>query len=72
MTDGKAKKHVPRKNQDHMMLYISSTYRRLARTKNLLDESGVEYSFKYAEHLRGDEKEQDILKVKIWTLAVLS
>jgi glutaredoxin-like protein NrdH len=57
-------KHVPGKNAGHVMLYALSTCGWCAKTKQLLDDLGVEYSYKYVDYLQGEERERTIQEVK--------
>lgn len=50
----------------HIMLYTLSTCYVCQKTKELLDDLGVEYDYKCVDHLHGDEREEAIQKVKAW------
>jgi glutaredoxin-like protein NrdH len=48
------------------MLYALSTCAWCRRTKNFLDENGVEYDFVYVDLLEGEEKEAAMEIVRKW------
>lgn len=58
--------HVPGRNAGQVMLYALSTCVWCKKTKTLLDELGVEYSYEYVDLLQGKEKEGAIETVKRW------
>ena len=58
--------HIPGKKSGHIMLYTLSTCYVCQKTKELLDDLGVEYDHKYVDHLHGDEREEAIQEVKAW------
>ncbi len=57
---------VPGKKSRHIMLYALSTCGWCGKTKKLLDDLGVEYSYEYVDQLQGAEQEEAIRKVKEW------
>jgi len=48
---------VPGKKSRHIMLYALSTCGWCGKTKKLLDDLGVEYSYEYVDQLQGAEQE---------------
>jgi len=60
---------VPGKKSGHIMLYALSTCGWCHKTKELLDDLGVEYDYEYVDHLHGDEKEKAIQEVSRWNPA---
>ncbi len=58
--------HVPGKNAGNIMLYALSTCGWCRKTKQLLDELGVEYDYEYVDHLQGREREETMKAVKHW------
>jgi glutaredoxin len=58
--------HVPGKNMGKLTLYALSTCGWCRRTKDLLNELGVEYDFVYVDKLEGTERENAIETVKKW------
>lgn len=58
--------HVPGKNAGHIMLYALSTCGWCKKTKQLLDELGVEYYYEYVDHLQGESREKAISTVTKW------
>jgi glutaredoxin-like protein NrdH len=60
---------VPGKKAGHIMLYALSTCGWCHKTKELLDDLGVEYDYEYVDHLHGDEKEKAVWEVSRWNPA---
>ncbi len=58
--------HVPGKNAGNIMLYALSTCGWCRKTKQLLDELGVEYHYEYVDHLQGKPREKTMEVVKHW------
>ena len=58
--------HVGGENKGKIMLYALSTCGWCRKTKELLDELGVEYSYIYVDHLVGKEKEKTMDEVEKW------
>jgi glutaredoxin len=58
--------HVPGRKSKHIMLYALSTCGWCQKTKKLLDDLGVEYTYEYVDQLHGHEREEAIRKVKEW------
>ncbi len=58
--------HIPGKNAGHIMLYALSTCIWCRKTKQLLDELGVEYHYEYVDHLQGKKREATMKVVKHW------
>ena len=57
--------HVKGENKGKIMLYALSTCVWCKKTRELLDDLGVEYYFIYVDYLEGDEKgrtEKEIMK----------
>ena len=59
-------KHVDGDNKGKIMLYALSTCGWCKKTKELLDDLGVAYSFVYVDLLEGNEKENTVDEVKKW------
>ena len=58
--------NVPGRKSGQIMLYALSTCGWCAKTKRLLDELGVEYSYEYVDHLEGEERQKAIQQVTQW------
>ena len=58
--------HVPGRKSGQIMLYALSTCGWCGKTKKLLDNLGVEYSYEYVDQLGGTEQEEAMRKVKEW------
>ena len=58
--------HVPGKKIGQVMLYALSTCGWCRKTRNLLEELGVEYDYIYVDLLAADEKEQTMQIVEKW------
>ena len=58
--------HIPGRKAGHIMLYALSTCGWCGKTKKLLDDLGVEYSYEYVDQLQDGEKEEAVRKVKEW------
>ena len=58
--------HVPGKNTGDIKLYALSTCPWCKKTKKLLDDMGVEYSFVDVDLLTGDEKNQTMVIIRKW------
>ena len=58
--------HVPGENRGKITLYALSTCGWCEKTKNFLDELGVEYSYVYVDLLEGKEQESVINEVRRW------
>jgi glutaredoxin-like protein NrdH len=58
--------HIPGKKSRHIMLYALSTCGWCRKTKQLLDELGVEYNYEYVDKLQGEEREEAMRKIKAW------
>ena len=61
-----ALEHVPGKNAGHVMLYALSTCPWCKKTKQLLDDMGVDYYYEYVDLLQGDERDAAIGAVQRW------
>ena len=59
-------KLVPGKKVGHVILYALSTCGWCRKTKQLLNDLGVEYEYEDVDLLTGDEKEGAINAVKRW------
>jgi len=59
-------KHVKGKNKGKIILYALSTCIWCKKTKNFLDDLGVEYNFIYVDYLEGDEKEKTKKEIMKW------
>jgi len=58
--------HVDGDNKGKIMLYALSTCGWCKKTKELLNDLGVAYSFVYVDLLEGNEKENTVDEVKKW------
>ena len=58
--------HVSGKNAGHIMLYALSTCGWCQKTRQLLDNSGVEYYYEYVDHLQGENREKAIKEITKW------
>jgi glutaredoxin-like protein NrdH len=61
--------HVPGKKLHKVMLYALSTCGWCRKTRQLLEELGVEYDYEYVDLLRGEEQNKTMEKVKHWNPA---
>lgn len=58
--------HVPGENRGRVMLYALSTCGWCARTKDLLTDLGVEFSYLYVDLLQGEERDRVVREVERW------
>ncbi len=58
--------HVPGKKTVNIMLYALSTCGWCRKTRQLLDELGVEYYYEYVDQLQGKEREEAMKIVRRW------
>jgi glutaredoxin len=58
--------YVKGENKGKIMIYALSTCSWCKKTKELLDDLGVEYHFIYVDHLVGDEKETITKEIMKW------
>lgn len=58
--------HMPGRDSGHIMLYALSTCGWCQRTKKLLDDLGVEYSYEYVDQLDDEDREAAVKEVKEW------
>ena len=58
--------HVKGENNGKIMLYALSTCGWCKKTKNLLDDLGVEYYYVYVDYLEGNEKEKTREEIMKW------
>jgi glutaredoxin-like protein NrdH len=58
--------HIQGKKSHHIMLYALSTCGWCRKTKQLLDDLGVEYNYEYIDQLHGAEREEAVQKIKAW------
>jgi glutaredoxin len=61
--------HVVGKNKGHIVLYALSTCPWCKKTKNLLDELGVEYYFCDVDLLNETEKKEALNSIEKWNSA---
>ena len=61
-----ALEHISGKNVGNIKLYALSTCPWCKKTKKLLDDMGVEYSFVDVDLLSGDERNQTVATIKKW------
>lgn len=62
-------KHVEGANRGKVMFYALSTCVWCKKTKGLLDDLGVDYSYIYVDQLTEDDTEKVISEVKLWNPA---
>jgi glutaredoxin-like protein NrdH len=65
-----ALEHVKGKNMGNIKIYALSTCPWCRKTKQLLNDMGVEYYFVDVDLLTGDEREQTVTIVKKWNPSV--
>jgi glutaredoxin-like protein NrdH len=58
--------HVPGSKRGGVMLYALSTCGWCRKTKNLLDDLGVEYDYVYVDQLDGESKREALDRVRQW------
>ena len=58
--------HVKGENKGKIMLYALSTCGWCKKTKDLLDDLGVEYHYTYVDQLEGNEKEKTREEIMKW------
>jgi glutaredoxin len=58
--------HTPGTEAADIMLYALSTCGWCRKTKGLLDELGVEYSYVYVDQLSGDAQREALDRVRSW------
>jgi glutaredoxin-like protein NrdH len=58
--------HVEGENRGQVVLYALSTCGWCKKTKQLLDELGVEYRYKYVDMAFGKEREELLDEVRQW------
>ncbi|MBI4266841.1 MAG: glutaredoxin family protein [Chloroflexi bacterium] len=58
--------HVPGKKAGHFMLYALSTCGWCRKTRQLLDEMGVEYYYEYVDHMESGKREEAMNTVRRW------
>jgi glutaredoxin len=58
--------HVPGENRGQIVLYALSTCGWCRKTKEFLEEKGVEYNFIYVDLLPPDEKDEIMKTVERW------
>jgi glutaredoxin-like protein NrdH len=61
--------HVSGRNAGQVMLYALSTCVWCKKTRQLLDDLGVEYNYEYVDLLQGKERDGAIETVKQWNSA---
>lgn len=59
-------KHVPGEKKGEIKLYALSTCGWCKKTKNLLDQLGVEYYYMYVDLLEREERDAAVDRVKKW------
>ncbi|MGM0365444.1 MAG: glutaredoxin family protein [Actinomycetota bacterium] len=57
-------KHVPGKDKGKVIIYALSTCIWCKKTKNLLKDMGIDYSYIDVDLLEGDEREQILAEMK--------
>ncbi len=58
--------HVPGRNVGHIMLYALSTCGWCKKTKELLDELGVEYYYEFVDQATGEKNKELRQAVEKW------
>ena len=58
--------HVSGRNAGQVMLYALSTCVWCKKTRQLLDDLGVKYSYEYVDILQGEERESAMETVRRW------
>jgi glutaredoxin len=66
MTLEQHRKHVPGTKKGDVLLYALSTCGWCRKTKELLDDVGVEYDYIYVDQLDGDTKKEAVEKIRVW------
>ncbi len=61
--------NVPGARSREVMLYALSTCGWCHKTKKLLDDLGIEYSYAYVDQLDSDQKKEAVRKIKEWNPA---
>ncbi len=61
-----ALKHIPGKNAGHIVLYALSTCPWCKKTKQLLNDMGVEYYYADVDLMTSGEKDETMGKVEKW------
>jgi glutaredoxin-like protein NrdH len=64
-----ARVKVPGKNKGDIMLFALSTCVWCGKTKKLLDDLGVAYTFEYVDLLAGKEREAAVKEITVWNPA---
>jgi glutaredoxin len=60
---------VSGKNKGDILLYALSTCVWCGKTKKLLDDLGVAYTYEYVDLLAGKEREEAIKEITVWNPA---
>ncbi len=60
---------VPGKNKGNIMLYALSTCVWCGKTKKLLDDLGVEYTYEYVDLLTGKDRDAAVKAIMAWNPA---
>ncbi len=58
--------HVPGKHVRDIMVYALSTCGWCRKTKEFLEQLGVEYDYEYVDLLKGDDRDKAIMIVRQW------
>ncbi len=58
--------HVDGEDKGELFLYALSTCQWCKKTRMLLDELGVKYSYVYVDLLEGDERSEIVEQIKKW------
>ena len=58
--------HVDGENKGDILLYALSTCGWCRKTREFLDDLGVEYSYIYMDHLEGAEREKNMEELTKW------
>jgi glutaredoxin-like protein NrdH len=58
--------HVPGENRGDVLLYALSTCGWCRKTRDLLDNLGVEYRYVYVDLLDGEAKSEAIKEIAVW------
>ena len=64
-----ARVNVPGKNKGDIMLFALSTCVWCGKTKKLLDELGVAYTYEYVDLLSGKDRDAAVKEITVWNPA---
>jgi glutaredoxin len=61
--------HIAGKDAGRIMLYALSTCGWCAKTRQLLEELGVEYNYEYVDQLQGEARRESLKAMERWNPA---